>query len=310
MAGVVGVLAGDVIGTCLGAGAEAFLDPRVVVDLAVEDVLEVADPVSGEVFAFGDDADADHVVVLGDVPEPAFFGDEGDGGGTFVVAGAALGALVVGPDGDLVKERIAFAPAETDGGEGFLAGGVEGDGGVDFAEVAVFVLHFDAGDAVVFLEEAGDGEFFEDLDAALAGVVDEHLVEVRAEDLPCLGDGIAVVAGVEVERSGLAAVGLDEGDAVFFLEGRGAHLGAEAETFEGVVGEGDEGFADAVAGEAIAVDDDDLVTVFREDGGGAEAGWAGADDDDFWRGGRNHGGRCHGMVMPEIAFQNHSDRGW
>ena len=129
------------------------------------------------------------------------------------------------------------------------------------------------------MDQAGDGGFLDDFGAFFAGVVEHHEVELGADDLPGLGDGVFVVAGVEVEGLGAAAVGLHEGDAVFFDEVGGAHFGQHAEALEGVESEGDEGFADVIAGEFFAFDDEDAVAVFGEDGGGAGSGGTGTDDE-------------------------------
>ncbi len=108
MAGVLGVFAGEAIGAGGLAVGEVLLDPLVLLDFAVENFLRVFHAVARQVFSFGDDADADHVVVLGDVPEPAFFGNVGDGGGAGVDAFVALGAFIVGPDGDFVEVGIVL----------------------------------------------------------------------------------------------------------------------------------------------------------------------------------------------------------
>ena len=128
-------------------------------------------------------------------------------------------------------------------------------------------------------EEGEDGDFLADFRATGGGVAEEHVVELGAEDLPGLGHGIDVVAGVKVEGLGALAVGLDEHDAEFLLEVGGLHEGDQAEALEGSEGEGDEGFADVVAGELFALEDEDAVAVFGEDRGGAGSGGAAADDD-------------------------------
>jgi hypothetical protein len=54
---------------------EVILDPEVLFHLAFEDLLRLAHAIAGQVFALGHHADADHVVVLRDVPEPALLRD-------------------------------------------------------------------------------------------------------------------------------------------------------------------------------------------------------------------------------------------
>ena len=74
------IFAGDVIlARSMLADAEVVLDPEVLLDLAVEDLLRILHAAAGEVFALGHDADADHVVVLRDVPEPALVRHVGHG---------------------------------------------------------------------------------------------------------------------------------------------------------------------------------------------------------------------------------------
>ena len=115
---------------CAGllAAGQVLLDPLVLLDLALENRLGRLDAVSCQVFSLRHDADADHVVVLRDVPEPAFFGDVGHGGRAGVDAFVALRAFVIGPDGDFVQERVFDPPAVADGAKGLLAGSIQGDG--------------------------------------------------------------------------------------------------------------------------------------------------------------------------------------
>src|SRR5581483_7674790 len=288
VAGMVGVFAGEEILADLPAAGEVLLDPLVLLDLAFEDVLGRFDAVAREVFALGNDTDADHVVVLRDVPEPAFFGDIGDGGGAGVYAFIAVCALVVGPDGDLVEEGILHTPVVADGGEGFLAGAIECDGGAVFDRRGAAGLGARADEATDLAEQFGNDGFLAYFGALVAGVVKEHLIEFRAEHLPGLSDGFAVVAVEEIKRLAGAARRGDELHAVFFDEGRFLHLPDQAEAFERLVGEREERFADVIAGEFFAFENEHAVAAFGEQGGGGGAGWAGADDENVAVGFRSH----------------------
>src|SRR6266516_3956629 len=103
MPGMEGILAGDVIRPHLLAAGKMVLNPKVSLDLAFEDGLWGFDGLPREILPFRHHADADHLVVLRNIPEPPFLGDEGHSGSALVNPGVAFGALVVSPHGDLVK---------------------------------------------------------------------------------------------------------------------------------------------------------------------------------------------------------------
>ena len=223
---------------------------------------------AGEIFALGHDADAGHVVVLRDVPEPALVRHVGDGGVAFVDAFAALGILVVGPDGDLVEIRIAHAPAALVGGEGFLARAIERDRRADFVGAAGLAIRgLDADDLLAVHEQAVDRRFLAHFGAFLAGVVEQHLVELRAQHLPGLRDGFAVVAVEEIERLRALPVRLHEGDAVFLHEVRRLHLRDHPDALQRAEGERNERFADVVARKFLALEHEHAMAVFGENGG-------------------------------------------
>ena len=119
-----------------------------------------------------------------------------------------------------------------------------------------------------FPDQFLDRRFLPHPGAFFAGVVKQHLVEFRAQDLPGLGDGVAVVAVEKIKRLAGAAGGGDELDAVFLDEGRGAHLVNQAEPLQGLEGEGQQGFADVIARKFFAFQDQDAMAVFGENGGG------------------------------------------
>src|SRR5207237_7936402 len=84
---------GDVIRSEWRAAGKVFLDPKVLPGLPLKDSLRFLHPAAREIFALGDDADADHVVVQRNVPEPAFLRNERHRGRAGVNALVALGAL-------------------------------------------------------------------------------------------------------------------------------------------------------------------------------------------------------------------------
>src|SRR5678815_1173918 len=105
MAGVTAILTGNGILTSAAPCDETLLYPFIVLDGSLENSSQVLDPATREIFAFSDHADTDHVIMLRDMPEPAFVRNICHGGRAFVDAGLAFGTLIVSPDGDLVEIR-------------------------------------------------------------------------------------------------------------------------------------------------------------------------------------------------------------
>src|SRR5437879_397810 len=116
---------GDVVRADLLAAGEIFIDPKVLSDFAPEDSFRLLHAITREVFAFRHDTGADDVIVEWDVPEPALFGHKRHRGGALIDAWIAPGALIVGPDGDLVQLRIAHAPVVPHCGERFPTGAIQ-----------------------------------------------------------------------------------------------------------------------------------------------------------------------------------------
>src|SRR6185369_17784584 len=120
-----------------------ILDPQVLLDFAMEDLLEVAHAVARQIFAFRHHAHAYHVAVLRNVPEPAFFRDERDGGRAGVNAFVAPGATVISPDGDLVEFGIFDPPGVSHRDKRFFARAVECHRRTVFDDFAMLVLDTD-----------------------------------------------------------------------------------------------------------------------------------------------------------------------
>ena len=118
---VVRILAGNEILTDLLAARDVVFDPDVFLNLSFEDRFGRFHSVAAEVFALGNDAHADHIIVLRDVPEPALFRNVSDRGRTLIQARIAFGSAIIGPDRDFVQIGIADAPVDANGREGLLA---------------------------------------------------------------------------------------------------------------------------------------------------------------------------------------------
>src|SRR5262249_9505611 len=106
---------------------------------------------ASQIFAFGDNANADHVSMLWDVPKPSFFRYIGNGGCAFIDARVALCALVVSPHGNFVKIRIANAPIVATRCKSFLTGAIQSYRGAIFDRLAVLCLAANAEDSIAFL---------------------------------------------------------------------------------------------------------------------------------------------------------------
>ncbi len=137
----------------------------------------------------------------------------------------------------------------------------------------------DADDAVAFPDQFRDRRFLPDFRALCAGVVEQHLVELGAQHLPGLRDGLAVVAVEKIKRQARAARGRNELHAVFLHERGFFHPVHQAEPLQRLVGEGQQRFADVVAGKFLPFQHQHAMAFFREQGGGGGAGRAGADDE-------------------------------
>src|SRR5271155_3702737 len=108
-----------------------LLYPNFIPALAIEDLLEILG-VLHQVIFFGDNPDTNNVARQRNIPEPTFLGNVGDGGCAFIHSGVAHGALVVGPDGDLVQIRVSNLPSIASDEESVPAAGIDGDWRVEF----------------------------------------------------------------------------------------------------------------------------------------------------------------------------------
>ena len=235
------VFARDEILACAFAGAEVILDPQVLLHLAVKNLTRLFHAAPREIFPLGDHTHAHHVAVLRNVPEPAFLGNHRDRRLPLVNPRLALRAAVIGPHGDLVELRIGNAPAELVRRERLLARTVERDARAHLVCAArAAVGRLDAGHAITFHQQPVHRRLLANLRAFFARIVEHHLVELRAQHLPCLRDGFAVVAVEKIERLRAPPVGLHKAHAVFFHKVRRPHLWDHPDAFQRAEGERDE----------------------------------------------------------------------
>ena len=132
---------------------EIAFDPGVLFDFAFQNFFRRFYAVARQIFSFRHDAHAHHVIVLRDVPEPAFLRHEGNGGRAFIDAGIALGTFVISPHRDFVQERIFDSPLVAHGGESFLAGAIERHGRAKLPRRAIFVADPHTNDSFAFAQQ-------------------------------------------------------------------------------------------------------------------------------------------------------------
>ena len=223
-----------------------------------------------------------------DVPPPApLVGRLHDQRGALVAVVVLGRALVVGPDRALVEQRIPDAQAVAVHQHRRLAAGVDDHRRPHLAPRAVRLLDLHADGALALEDHLEHVHALAGVDAVLARVLEQHLVELAALDLPRLRALVRLVVP-EVERRRQLAVGADELHAALLDEVAALHLVQHVEPLQHPVGLGDERLADVEAREGLALEQLDAAPVLgeqRRDGG---TGRSAADDDDVGR----RGGHC------------------
>ena len=277
--GAVAELAGDPHRPAVDARLEVLADPLALGCLAPEDGLRVAHaPVAVQVVALGHDADADGVVDQGDVPEPALVGYVGHGRGARVEPGVAQGAGEVGEDGDLVQVGVAPLPPQAAGQQGVAPGGVDDHAGPPLGGAAVGQGRAHPDRPAVLRQDLADRHPLADLGPLLGRVPQHHGVEVRPQNLPraraLVLDGLE-----EVERLRHLAVRRHELHAVLHGAARLLQPVEHPQALEGEPRIGHQRFADVVAGEPLALEQQHPPPVPGQDGAGGGAGRPAADDD-------------------------------
>src|SRR5262249_48207438 len=145
------ILGGEVTRRALAA-RDALLDRRTCLHF-LDVRLLVAAAALEQVIEGRHDADADGVVMLGDVPPPALaVGGLDDHRGALVAARVAVSALPVRPDGALVQHRIPLAQFEPAGEYGTLAAGIHDHLGAHLV-LRVTLLNAHADGSVVLEED-------------------------------------------------------------------------------------------------------------------------------------------------------------
>src|SRR5439155_26992239 len=124
--------------------------PVVLFDLSFESLLRLTHAHAGEVSAVGHNSDANQIVVLRDIPEPALLRDKSDRGRAGIDPRIALGAFVVSPNGDFLEQRIFDSPAVADGGKRFFARTIQRQRGAIFDDLALLVAGANTGDPLTF----------------------------------------------------------------------------------------------------------------------------------------------------------------
>ncbi len=172
--------------------ARGILQPHRQAGAAL-DLLEVdrfqilAGPVEEEVVVGGDDADAEHVVVQRDIPEPAVFAlGLHDESRSLIAAGVAVGALPVGPKRRFLERWVPLAQPQPRHDQRRLAAGIDHDLGAHLALAAVLALHAHADRALTFEQHFDHARAFVDLHAMFASIVQHELIELATADLPGL----------------------------------------------------------------------------------------------------------------------------
>ena len=117
---------------------------------------------------------------------------------------------------------------------------------------------------------------FADFDAAGAGVVEQDFVEGGAPDL--VGVGVGAVGFPEVPAPGFGVAAPKHCRAPFLWEAGVFYLIEDAKVFEYRHGGGQKRFAYVFAGESLAFQQNYVVALTSEQGGGRTAAWPAAYD--------------------------------
>ena len=248
----------------LGAG-DPLLDAGTALHfLEIDRLVILVAAVLEQIIVIRYDADADGMIVLRDVPEPALFAFRlNNERGALVLARAAFGALPIGPNRGLLEFRIPFAQTEPAHNHRALAAGVDDHIGPHLAFRAVFLLKPNADRAVALEQHLQHAHAFMHLDAVFAGVVEQHEIELAANHLPRLRRFMRFVID-EIKWLGQLAVLVDELDAVFFDEGTGFHFVEHVEPLENPIRLRNERFADVKARKVFALEQLDAIALLSD----------------------------------------------
>ena len=149
-------------------------------------------------------------------------------------------------------------------------------------DAAVLALDLHADRAIALEQHVEHAHALVHVDAVLARVVEHHLVELAADDLPGLRALVRLVVP-EVERRRQLAVRVDELDAVLLDEVALLHLRQHVQPLEHPVGFRNQRLADVESRKALALEERDRQPVLRDQRRDGGSGRTAADDDDVSR---------------------------
>jgi hypothetical protein len=273
-----------------------------------------------EVRGRGHGADAHGAVLQRDVPEPAVVEPE-ERDVALEAPGPALGVgevavqrgarvLAVALLGVELVRQQRVAPARVDH-EARAPAGLGAVVGLDFHLRAV------VGRALAGVHvHAGDALLLEGARAALAGMAEQQLVELRAAHVHRVRKAL-VHRLAEIEVAGMVVPGRDELRAVL-LDADGLDLGAHAQPVEQRHVHGQQRLADVKARVLRLLDQHHVVALVRQQRGHGGARRAAADDHDVGVGGGERSGtraahalplRCRSVVWFDLALLTLFDHG-
>ena len=114
---MVSKLTGNEVIADLLATSQVIFDPLVLLDLAFEDGFRRFYALACEIFAVSDNTNADHVIVLRDVPKPSFLRHVGNRSRPFVDSWVAFGPFIISPNRHFVKLRVLESPIVSNRGK-------------------------------------------------------------------------------------------------------------------------------------------------------------------------------------------------
>ena len=123
-------------------------------------------------------------------------------------------------------------------------------------------------DAPAVLEQLGHDRFLPDLRSLFARVVQQQLIEFRAQYLPGLRHRLAVVAVEKIKRLAGTARGRDKLHAVFLDKRRTPHLLDQPQPLQRLEGERQQRFPYVVARKFLPLQNQRAMPVLRQYGGG------------------------------------------
>ena len=250
------------------------LDPFVLPDFSLKNGLRVFESFTGQILAVGHHAHAHPVVVLRDVPEPALVWDESHRGASLVDAGVPLGPLVISPHGNLVELGITTPPSVASGSDGLAPRRVHGDWRANLHLSMLAGLDPNTiVSAHAVLQQFGDFRLFPNRDAVLSGIVEHHLVELAAQDLPRLRHGFTIIPVEEIEGLRSTARRGNELHGILLHEARLAELRNHPDPLQRRIREGDHRLANMIPGKLLPFYQQDSPTVHSQGGRRGATSW-------------------------------------